>query len=112
MPQQDHTSYAQARQDGTARPITPREQEIARLIAEGMSNEQIAERLVLTPGTVANHVAHILTKLGMQSRVQIAVKIANDRGRGDADTIIGLLEMLRQVDSAPAVMRCNTLRMC
>ena len=102
MPHQDHTSFAQDRQDGTARPISPREQEVAQLISEGMSNEQIAERLVLTPGTVANHIAHILTKLDMQSRVQIAVKIAKDKGRGDADTVLGLLEMLRQVDSTPA----------
>src|SRR5437879_6909556 len=57
-------------------PLTPREREIAELIAEGLSNERIAERLVLTPGTVANHVAHILDKLGVQSRVQVAVTIA------------------------------------
>jgi len=52
--------------------LTPREQEVARLIALGYTNRQIANALVLTPGTVANHVAHILDKLQCSSRVQIA----------------------------------------
>src|SRR6266542_872614 len=61
-------------------PITTREREVAELIAQGLSNEQIAERLVLTPGTVANHVAHILEKMRLQARVQIAVKVELDLG--------------------------------
>jgi DNA-binding NarL/FixJ family response regulator len=52
--------------------LTARELEVACLIARGYSNRQIAEALVLTPGTVANHVAHILDKLECSSRVQIA----------------------------------------
>ncbi len=83
-------------------PITTREREVAELIAQGLSNEQIAERLVLTPGTVANHVAHILEKMRLQSRVQIAVKVALDRSRNDALSILGLLDVLQQVDSATA----------
>ena len=39
--------------------LTQREREIAELVAEGLSNDQIAEPLALTPGTVANQVAHI-----------------------------------------------------
>jgi DNA-binding NarL/FixJ family response regulator len=42
-------------------------------VAEGLTNEQIAQRLVLTPGTVANHVAGILQRLGFSGRAQIAV---------------------------------------
>ena len=88
--------------DGGSGLITPREQEVAALIAQGLSNQQIAERLVLTPGTVANHVANILRKLGARSRVEVAVKIARDQGRSDAETILGLLETLREVDSGTA----------
>ena len=53
--------------------LSPREWQVARLVARGYTNQQIATDLVLTPGTVANHVAHILTKLDLQSRTQVAV---------------------------------------
>lgn len=53
--------------------LTPREAEIAGLIARGLTNRQIAEALVITPGTTANHVAHILGKLGFRSRTEVAV---------------------------------------
>ena len=53
--------------------ITRREREIAALIAEGLSNAELARRLTLTEGTIGNHVAHILRKLGLKSRTQIAV---------------------------------------
>ena len=52
--------------------LTPRQREVAALIATGMTNEQIASRLVLTTGTVANHVQHILERLGANRRTQIA----------------------------------------
>lgn len=52
--------------------LTCREQEIAELIAQGCSNAEIAERLVLTRGTVANHVAHILNRLGLPNRAAVA----------------------------------------
>lgn len=86
-------------------PITPREREVAELITEGLRNEEIAARLVLTPGTVANHVAHIMAKLGAQSRVQVAVRIASEsRGTASADAVLELLQRLRQVDATP--IRC------
>jgi DNA-binding CsgD family transcriptional regulator len=56
-------------------PLTGRQLEIARLIAQGMSNEQIAQALVLTPGTVGNHVGHILRRLGARNRAQVAAWI-------------------------------------
>lgn len=52
--------------------LTEREREVAALIAEGRSNREIAAALVVTLGTAANHVQHILNKLGLHSRAQIA----------------------------------------
>ena len=52
--------------------LTPRQREIARLIALGYTNRQIAARLVLEEGSVANHVAHILERLGTANRAQVA----------------------------------------
>ena len=52
--------------------LTRRQQDVARLIGAGMTNEQIARELVITPGTVANHVEHILRRLDLGSRVQVA----------------------------------------
>ena len=52
--------------------ITRREREVATMIAEGLSNAEIADGLVLAEGTVANHVDHILRKLRLRNRTQIA----------------------------------------
>jgi DNA-binding CsgD family transcriptional regulator len=52
--------------------LTARHREIVGCIAEGLTNEEIAERLVLTNGTVANHVQAILSRLGLRNRTQIA----------------------------------------
>ncbi|KUO07299.1 ATP-binding protein [Streptomyces sp. DSM 15324] len=53
-------------------PLTPREQEVAALVAEGMSNRQIASTLGRSPRTVHGHVENILAKLGFGSRARIA----------------------------------------
>ena len=53
-------------------PLTPREHEIASLIAQGLSNREIADELVISPATAARHVANILAKLGFSSRTQVA----------------------------------------
>ncbi|WP_282090678.1 helix-turn-helix transcriptional regulator [Streptomyces tendae] len=53
-------------------PRTPREREVVGLIAEGLTNRQIAERLVISTRTADTHVVRILTKLGVTSRTQIA----------------------------------------
>ncbi|MGZ9236140.1 MAG: response regulator transcription factor, partial [Anaerolineales bacterium] len=53
--------------------LTPREREVARCLSQGKSNREIAETLVLSERTVENHVGNILTKLGFDSRAQIAV---------------------------------------
>jgi DNA-binding NarL/FixJ family response regulator len=53
--------------------LTKREAEIAVLIAEGLTNVEIAERLMLVPGTVANHIANAMERLGARNRAQLAV---------------------------------------
>jgi non-specific serine/threonine protein kinase len=59
--------------------LTPREVEVADLVAEGLSNPAIARRLYVSRTTVTSHVGHILTKLGFSSRVQIAAWAAQRR---------------------------------
>jgi non-specific serine/threonine protein kinase len=59
--------------------LTPRQREVAALIARGMSNRAIAEELVITVRTVESHVTHILRKLGFGSRAEVA-GWAVDRG--------------------------------
>lgn len=55
-------------------PLTARERDILRLMVEGLSNREIADELVITEGTVKNHVTNILSKLGVHSRTQAALK--------------------------------------
>lgn len=57
--------------------LTARETEVAQLVARGLTNRQIADTLVLSERTAANHVQHILTKLGLDNRTQIAAWIAS-----------------------------------
>ncbi|PKW13333.1 LuxR C-terminal-related transcriptional regulator [Saccharopolyspora spinosa] len=59
--------------------LTPREREVAKLVAQGMSNRQIAEQLVISKRTSDSHIEHILAKLGATSRAQIAVWVAEQR---------------------------------
>ncbi|MFE3055281.1 LuxR C-terminal-related transcriptional regulator [Nocardia sp. NPDC059239] len=64
--------------------LSPREREVAQLVAAGLSNREIATALVLSERTAQNHVQHILTKLGFTNRAQIVAWVNHaDRGRGE-----------------------------
>ena len=60
--------------------LTPREAQILELMAEGKSNAKIAERLVISEGTVKQHVKHILRKLGAANRVEAVSMLYQSRG--------------------------------
>jgi DNA-binding CsgD family transcriptional regulator len=70
------------RLDGGGGPLTEREREVAALVAGGLSNREIAERLVLSERTAQNHVQHILGKLGLRNRGQIATWVKTNRSVG------------------------------
>jgi len=52
--------------------LTPREREVVGLLAAGLTNSQLADRLYISPRTAAVHVSNILAKLGMSSRTEVA----------------------------------------
>jgi DNA-binding CsgD family transcriptional regulator len=75
-------SYAQRGRGQRKRPtsgwasLTPTEQDVVRLLSEGLANNDIAARLFVSPRTVQTHLTHVYTKLGLTSRVQLAQEAA------------------------------------
>jgi two-component system response regulator DevR len=71
--------------------LSEREHEVLVLVAEGLTNLEIAERLVLSPHTIRNHVSNVLTKLGVRRRSDAAVfaERHNLSGEGASGTISG-----------------------
>jgi two-component system, NarL family, nitrate/nitrite response regulator NarL len=61
-------------------PLSPREEEILRLLADGLTDREIAERLVISPRTVETHVSNILHKLDVRNRAQAARQYREARG--------------------------------
>ena len=53
--------------------LTDREREVMKLVAEGLSNDEIAERLVVSPATAKTHVSRAMVKLGARDRAQLVV---------------------------------------
>lgn len=70
--------------DGAYGSLTPREQEILRLVAEGQSKKKIADRLCISPKTVENHRANIMAKLDLHSTLEM-VRYAAKLGLIDVD---------------------------
>ncbi|HEU4780811.1 MAG TPA: alpha/beta fold hydrolase [Steroidobacteraceae bacterium] len=74
----EFTGQTTASQDGAFKDLSPRERETLALLAEGLSNSEIAERLGISEKTVRNHLSHLFDKLGVWSRAQ-AIVFARDR---------------------------------
>ena len=62
------------------RSLTPTERSVAELVAEGLSNPQIGDRLYVSRRTVQTHLAHVFAKLGLTSRAQLATVVTRHRG--------------------------------
>jgi DNA-binding CsgD family transcriptional regulator len=70
-------SEVAAAKHGGSGPLAGREAEVAGLVAEGLSNKEIAARLLISPHTVDSHIRGIMNKLGCNSRAQIAAWVAS-----------------------------------
>jgi len=68
------TPSARPINDGLPDPLTERELDVLRLLAEGMSNREIGNKLSLTEGTVKNYVTNVLQKIGARDRTQAALR--------------------------------------
>ena len=81
LERQPRVSVPEPRPDAVAGlGLTKREQEVATLIAQGLSNREIAARLVVAQRTAEGHVENILSKLGFTSRTQVAGWLASQAG--------------------------------
>jgi two-component system, OmpR family, sensor kinase len=81
----------------SASALTRRQREIAGLLAQGLTNAEIAEQLVLTTGTVANHVAGILQRLNLETRTQVATWAVEQGLHGRQDRLLTTLERLLEL---------------
>ncbi|HVR33308.1 MAG TPA: response regulator transcription factor, partial [Acidimicrobiia bacterium] len=63
------------RRGATGAPLTAREREVARLVASGATNREIAQTLFLSPKTVERHISNALRKLGARNRAELAARV-------------------------------------
>ena len=66
--------------------LTPAEHAVAGLVAEGLTNPRIGERLYISHRTVQTHLAHMFAKLDIATRAQLAAEVTRHRGSDPADT--------------------------
>ncbi|MDT5094406.1 MAG: hypothetical protein QOH60_3769, partial [Mycobacterium sp.] len=52
--------------------LTPAERDVVKLVAEGLTNKEVAAQLFISPRTVQSHLAHVFAKLGVSTRTQLA----------------------------------------
>lgn len=69
----DRRSSPERTADGVAETLTSRERDMLSLLSEGLSNQEIADRLFIEPSTVKYHVAGLLAKIGARDRLQAVV---------------------------------------
>jgi DNA-binding CsgD family transcriptional regulator len=62
--------------------LTPTEHTVVALVADGLSNPQIGERLFISRRTVQTHLVHVFARLGISSRAQLAAQVARQREEG------------------------------
>ncbi|WP_174183762.1 protein kinase domain-containing protein [Nocardia barduliensis] len=77
-------SSGAARTQGAGPKLTKRERQVANLVSQGLSNKQIAAKLVISQRTAQSHIEHVLSKLGFTSRAQIAAWVVTEAERGNA----------------------------
>jgi DNA-binding NarL/FixJ family response regulator len=63
--------------------LTSREREVLTVFADGVSPDDIADQLVISPKTVATHIQHVLAKLGVRTRVQAVALALRERAHGE-----------------------------
>ena len=71
---------ARRRPDTGWESLTPTEVQIAELVGRGLTSPQVASRLYISPRTVQTHLSHILRKLDLRSRVELAVHLSRRTG--------------------------------
>ena len=72
-----------ARPSRTTEALSGREQEVLKLVTEGLSNKEIAQSLGISPSTVKNHLRNIMEKLHVRNRVEAAIRFLNGNGLAD-----------------------------
>jgi DNA-binding NarL/FixJ family response regulator len=65
--------------------LSPREREIAALVAEGLSNREIADSILVSPKTVERHLTNVLSKVGLRNRTELATRVAGSVVRDSPD---------------------------
>jgi DNA-binding CsgD family transcriptional regulator len=70
------------RRAATGAPLTERELDVARLVAEGATNREIAQQLFLSPKTIERHVSNVFKKIGVRNRAELAARVAELEGEG------------------------------
>lgn len=84
----DHRAFLEPTLDELAGSLTRREHDVVALLARGLSNRQIAAELVISVATARVHVDHILAKLGVHSRLQVAAWAVRRQLDNDSPTIV------------------------